>query len=266
MPELPEVETVVRTLRPALAGRRIERASFTSKFVTPGDRAVLAKHVRGRTVRGIRRHGKFILIELVSATGSSGTLSIHLGMTGRLLVNAPPTTHTYGVFVLDDGSKLHYDDPRQFGRIEWAPARVAKLGPDALGIPLEDFLKALRARSSKIKPLLLNQNFVAGLGNIYVDEALFRAGIRPLAIASRVSKQRAMDLHVAIQELLTLAIAHGGSSISDYVDVEGRKGGFQNLHQVYGRAGEGCVRCGGPIKRILVAQRGTHYCPRCQRG
>ncbi len=246
-------------------GRRIESVAFTSRFVTPGDRTELAAHVIGRTVGAIRRHGKFILIELESPDRASGTLSIHLGMTGRLLVNLAPTTHTYGVFRLSDNSVLHYDDPRQFGRIEWAPERVARLGPDALGIPLSDFLKALRSRKTRIKSLLLNQSFVAGLGNIYVDEALFRAGIRPLAIASKVSKQRAMDLHSAIQELLELSIAHGGSSISDYVDAEGRKGGFQNLHQVYGREGEPCVRCGTPIKRIVVAQRGTHYCSKCQK-
>jgi len=261
LPELPEVETVVRTLAPAIAGRRIESAQFTSKFVTPGDREALAANVAGRTVRGVRRHGKFILIEL----DEGSTLSVHLGMTGRLLVNSAKTAHTYGVFRLDDQSVLHYDDPRQFGRIEWSPARVARLGPDALGIPLEAFLIALRKRSSRIKPLLLNQSFLAGLGNIYVDEALFRAGIRPLAIASRVSRKRAMDLHAAIQELLTLAIAHGGSSISDYVDADGKKGGFQNLHQVYGREGEPCVRCGAPIRKTVVVQRGTHYCAKCQK-
>lgn len=256
---------MVRTLAPAIAGRRIESACFTSRFVTSGDREALAGHIRGRVVRGVRRHGKFILIELESANGDSGTLSIHLGMTGRLLVNAPKTAHTHGVFLLDDQSELHYDDARQFGRIEWEPQRIARLGPDALGIGLEDFLERLGGRTSRIKPLLLNQRFLAGLGNIYVDEALFRAGIRPLAMASRVSKKRAVDLHSAIQELLALAIAHGGSSISDYVDAEGRKGGFQDLHQVYGREGQPCRRCGTPITKIVVGQRGTHYCAKCQK-
>ena len=256
---------MVRTLAPAIVGRRIDSASFTSRFVTPGDREVLSGHVQGRIVRAVRRHGKFILIELESLTGDRGTLSVHLGMTGRLLMNSPKTAHTHGVLMLDDQSELHYDDARQFGRIEWEPPRVSRLGPDALGIGLEDFLQRLRVRSSRIKPLLLNQGFVAGLGNIYVDEALFRAGIRPLAIASRVSRKRAVDLHNAIQELLALAIAHGGSSISDYVDAEGRKGGFQDLHQVYGREGEPCVRCGTAITKSVVAQRGTHYCAKCQK-
>ncbi|MEO8025419.1 MAG: bifunctional DNA-formamidopyrimidine glycosylase/DNA-(apurinic or apyrimidinic site) lyase [Bryobacteraceae bacterium] len=264
MPELPEVETVVRTLAPALIGRRIESARFTSRFVTPGNRDKLAGLVSSRTVRAIRRHGKFILIELASDAGTSGTLSIHLGMTGKLLVNGTIGVHTHGVFQLDRG-ELHYEDIRQFGRIEWDPARVGKLGPDALGLGLEVFCGLLRKRKSQIKPLLLNQTFVAGLGNIYVDEALFRAGIHPLAIASRVRAPRAAGLHEAIQDLLRLAIAHGGSSISDYVDAEGRKGGFQNLHQVYGREGQPCVQCGSPIRRIVVGQRGTHFCAKCQR-
>ncbi len=265
MPELPEVETVVRTLAPALVGRRVEHAEFTSKFVTAGDTRVLARHVIGRAVRSVRRHGKFILIEMEAADGDRGILSVHLGMTGRLLIHAPKTAHTHGVFLLDDGTALHYDDIRQFGRIEWAPARVGRLGPDALGLPVDEFVDALRARKSRIKPLLLNQGFVAGLGNIYVDEALFRAGIRPLALASRISRRRAVALHAAIQKLLALAIAHGGSSISDYVDAEGRKGSFQALHQVYGREGQPCVQCLTAIRRIVVMQRGTHYCPQCQK-
>jgi formamidopyrimidine-DNA glycosylase len=161
-----------------------------------------------------------------------------------------------------------YDDPRQFGRIEFGeslPARVAVLGPEPLGVTVEEFLARLRGRKARIKPLLLNQRFLRGLGNIYADEALFRAGIHPRAIASRLSRRRAAELHQVIRELLELAIAHGGSSISDYVDAEGRKGSFQMLHQVYAREGKPCIVCSAPIRRILVAQRGTHYCPRCQR-
>lgn len=261
MPELPEVETVVRTVAPYLVGRRILQAHFTSKFVTPGNRKVLAERVTGRTVRSVRRRGKFIVVEL-----DQGTLAIHLGMTGNLLAGGKAGEHTHGVFTLDDGVLL-YNDPRQFGRIEWSlgPAkRVAKLGPEPLEISLEEFQKRMK-RSTRVKPLLLNQAFLAGMGNIYTDESLFRSGIHPLATAARLSASRVARLHQVIRELLTEAIEHRGSTISDYRDAQGVSGAFQLLHQVYGREGEPCTVCGTPIKKTLVAQRGTHHCPKCQR-
>jgi formamidopyrimidine-DNA glycosylase len=192
-----------------------------------------------------------------------GTLTVHLGMTGKLLLDGTKDTHTHGTFVLDRGVLL-YDDPRQFGRILWN-ADLQRLGPEPLDITLQDFAARLRSRKARVKALLLNQRFLAGLGNIYVDESLAIAGIHPLAIASRVSASKAAALHQAVREVLTLAIEHGGSSISDYVDANGNRGWFQTLHRVYGREGEPCLTCGTPIRKIIVAQRGTHYCPRCQR-
>jgi formamidopyrimidine-DNA glycosylase len=262
VPELPEVETVVRTLAPFLEGRKIVSAAFTSRFVTPGNRRKLSEHLAGRTVQTIHRRGKFIVIAL-----DRGTLTIHLGMTGKLLTDGRQGDHTHGVFTLDRGLLL-YDDPRQFGRIEYSsepPVRVGRLGPEPLEITLQEFLKRFRARKSKVKALLLNQRFLAGLGNIYVDEALFRSGIHPLAMASRVNVARAARLYEAIQDVLSTAIAHRGSSISDYVDAEGRRGDFQMMHRVYGREGEACMTCGSPIKKMVVAQRGTHYCAKCQK-
>lgn len=259
MPELPEVETVVRSLASRLAGRRIVRARFTSRFVTPGDHRKLASRLTGRTIVSVRRRGKFILIAL-----DRGTLVVHLGMTGKLLLDGAATAHTHGIFTLDEGVLL-YDDPRQFGRIEWNPPRVAKLGPEPLEIGLEQFIERMRARKTRVKPLLLNQRFLAGLGNIYVDEALFGAGIHPLAIASRINNARAARLHQSIRDVLTLAIEHRGSSISDYVDADGRRGDFQSRHRVYGREDEPCLSCGTAIKKIVVAQRGTHFCPNCQK-
>ncbi len=258
MPELPEVETVVRTLAPYLLGRRIVAARFTSRFVTPGNRAKLARLVAGRRIETIARRGKFIVIGL-----DQGRLVVHLGMTGKLLAAGVPTAHTYGSFALDDGVLL-YDDPRQFGRIEWGDARVKKLGPEPLQIGLAEFSERLKGRKTRIKALLLNQAFIAGLGNIYVDEILFASGIHPLAHASRLSASRVSRLHQAMVEILTLAIAHRGSSISDYVDADGNRGDFQTLHRVYGRAGEACGVCGAAIKKAVVASRGTHYCPVCQ--
>jgi formamidopyrimidine-DNA glycosylase len=261
MPELPEVETVVRSVAAHLAGRRILESRFTSKFVTPGSRARLAQRLAGRRIESVKRRGKFIVIAL-----DQGTLTVHLGMTGKLLTQGEAGEHTHGVFTLDDGMLL-YHDPRQFGRIEWSagePPRVARLGPEPLEISLEDFRARLK-RKTRIKALLLNQTFLAGLGNIYADESLFAAGIHPLAIAARLSTARAEKLYQAIRGVLTHAIRLGGSSISDYVNAQGERGWFQMEHKVYGREGEPCATCGRPIRKILVAQRGTHYCPHCQK-
>ena len=261
MPELPEVETVVRSVAAHLAGRRIVSTSFTSRFVTPGNRAKLTQRLAGRRIESVTRRGKFILIAL-----DQGTLTVHLGMTGKLLLSGEAGEHTHGVFTLDDGLLL-YHDPRQFGRIEWsagAPPRVARLGPEPLEIGFDEFRTRLK-RKTRMKALLLNQTFLAGLGNIYADESLFAAGIHPLAIAARLSSVRAKKLYDAIRRILTHAIQLGGSSISDYVNARGERGWFQMEHRVYGREGEPCVNCGRPIRKILVAQRGTHYCPHCQK-
>ena len=261
MPELPEVETVVRSVTAHLAGRRIVSTRFTSRFVTPGSRAKLAERLAGRRIESVKRRGKFIVIAL-----DRGTLTVHLGMTGKLLVEGEPSEHTHGVFTLDDGVLL-YHDPRQFGRIEWspgAPPRVARLGPEPLEIGFDEFRKRLN-RKTKIKALLLNQTFLAGLGNIYADESLFAAGIHPLTMAGKLNATRAHKLYLAIREILTHAIQMGGSSISDYVNGRGERGWFQVEHRVYGREGQPCAKCGKPIRKILVAQRGTHYCPTCQK-
>lgn len=223
---------------------------------------MLARHVRNQTVKAVRRHGKFIVLEL-----ENGVLCIHLGMTGKLLLDTEPSKYARAIFSLDRGL-LVYDDIRHFGRIEWSPRlphRADALGPDALDISLDDFRKLLKRRHARIKPLLLNQRFLRGMGNIYTDEALFEAGIHPRAIASKLSNARAARLHQAMLDILSTAIRLKGSSISDYVDADGNKGSFQLQHQVYGRAGQPCPTCGTPIRRILVGQRGTHYCPVCQR-
>jgi formamidopyrimidine-DNA glycosylase len=262
MPELPEVETVVRSLQP-IAGRRILEARFFDKRVVIGSPSRIARLLEGSLIRGLRRMGKHIIMDL----DDGRLLLIHLGMTGKLLVAGAPGPHTRALFALDQGL-VCYDDPRMFGRIELAaklPPRISRLGPEPLAISAGEFCERLRSHRSAIKPLLLNQSFLRGMGNIYTDEALFRARIHPKAIASRLSRERARRLHAAIVEVLTQAIESGGSSVSDYVDAEGRKGWFQFSHLVYQKTGEPCPRCQTPIRRILVAQRGTHYCPKCQR-
>ncbi|MGE5648427.1 MAG: bifunctional DNA-formamidopyrimidine glycosylase/DNA-(apurinic or apyrimidinic site) lyase [Acidobacteriota bacterium] len=263
MPELPEVETIVRSIAPRLEGRRIVAARFSSRRVLRGDPKKTAARLAGRTIERVRRHGKFIVVDL-----SGGLcLAIHLGMTGKLLWNGAESPYAHAVFELDRG-RLIYDDVRQFGRIELCdrlPQRIERLGPDALAVTEPDLARMLRARRGRIKPLLLNQAFLRGLGNIYVDESLFRAGIHPLAAAARLSRPRVRRLHAAIRHVLETAIERGGSSISDYVDADGRAGSFQNAHQVYGKEGAPCPRCKTPIRRIVVGQRGTHFCPKCQR-
>jgi formamidopyrimidine-DNA glycosylase len=263
LPELPEVETVTRSIAP-LVGRRIVAAEFRGLLVLRGaDPHRLAASIEGRKVAGVRRYGKFILVALQGG----GYLVIHLGMTGRLLLGGEPGKHTHAILTLDRGVLL-YDDSRQFGCLQYSaefPARVAKLGPEPLEVSLGEFVAALGRRKTRIKALLLNQAFLRGLGNIYADEALFRAGLHPLAMASRIRGERARRLHEAIGTVLREAIEAGGSSISDYVDANGRKGFFQISHRVYQRTGEPCVNCGTPIRRVLVAQRSSHFCPKCQR-
>ncbi len=264
MPELPEVETIARALGPRLRGRRIVSAEFRCPRVLIGDPDTTSAALAGRKVLAVRRHGKFIEMEL----DGGRSFVVHLGMTGKLLMNAAPGRHTHAILTLDRGALL-YDDSRQFGRLELSaglPARVRKLGPEPLEVTFEDFVSRVREHKTKIKALLLNQRFLRGIGNIYADEALFRAGIHPLAIARRLHRDRLKKLHAAIRKVLGEAIDAGGSSVSDYVDVDGRQGSFQVRHNVYQKNGEPCPRCGTAIRRILVTQRGTHFCPRCQKG
>jgi formamidopyrimidine-DNA glycosylase len=262
VPELPEVETVARSLEP-LVGRRIVSAELRCLRVLRGaDADEMAAQLAGRRITAIRRYGKFIVVSL-----SRGYLTIHLGMTGKLLLGGAPGKHTHVILTLDRGALL-YDDSRQFGCFQFSPefpARIHKLGPEPLEVSFEDFAAGLKGRKPRIKALLLNQSFLRGIGNIYADEALFRAGIHPLAIAGRIRGARARRLYDAIGEVLREAIAAGGSSISDYVDAEGRKGFFQFSHRVYQHTGQPCVKCGTVIRRTLVAQRSSHFCPSCQK-
>ncbi|MGC8794272.1 MAG: bifunctional DNA-formamidopyrimidine glycosylase/DNA-(apurinic or apyrimidinic site) lyase [Bryobacteraceae bacterium] len=261
MPELPEVETIVRMLAPRLAGRSIVRIEIRSPRVLAGAPAQLAR-VHGCLIESVARCGKYLLLRL-----DRGVVTIHLGMTGSLRWQGKPGPHTRAVIVLDAG-RLHFDDPRQFGRIaagELPPQRLAELGPEAPSITTAELARRLAGRRAPIKALLMDQRIVAGLGNIYSQEALFRARIHPLTPGGRLSRERVKRLVRAIRQVLSEAIAAGGSSVSDYVNADGEPGRFQFAHRVYQRSGEPCLRCGTPIRRILLAQRGTHFCPRCQR-
>ena len=263
MPELPEVETVARSIAP-LVGRRIVSVEFRSlRILRGGDPDGMAAGLAGRRIAGIKRYGKFLVMPLEGG----GYILIHLGMTGRLLLDGPIGKHTHAIVTLDEGVLL-FDDSRQFGSFQLSeefPARVARLGPEPLEISLADFTAALKRHKTRIKALLLNQRFLRGVGNIYADEALFRAGIHPMTIANRLRGERARKLYEGVQAVLREAIDAGGSSISDYVDAQGRKGFFQFSHRVYQRTGEPCVSCGTAIRRLVITQRSSHFCPKCQR-
>jgi len=290
MPELPEVETIVRTLRPSVVGRRITAAEVrvpraTGRPAPSGgllniSAELFARSVTGARIERVERYGKHIVMHLDRERPRTGSgrivLLIHLGMTGRLTcepVAEFARKHTHMVLALDEpGRWLHYCDIRRFGRIrllENAGDALGKLGPDPMEISAEDFVERLRGRRTMMKSLLLDQRFLRGLGNIYADESLFRAGIHPATVAARISRKRALGLHQAIRETLCEAIELGGSSISDYVDATGQPGFFQINHRVYQRTGEPCMRCsrasGAKIRKIIVAGRSTHFCTRCQR-
>lgn len=271
MPELPEVETIVRSLAEGqgssgtLLGRRVTRAhaSWTRTVAAPSAEA-FTRRIRGQRVVSVGRRGKFIHISL-----DKDSLLIHLRMSGDLLLGFakdPLDSHSRLQIYFDNGLQLSFQDPRKFGRA-WLVADPADvlggLGPEPLGRALTParFHAMLSARNRQLKPLLLDQGFLAGLGNIYADEALWAARLHPLAAASAVSKPQAGELLRAIRKVLRKAILHNGSSI-DWVY---RGGENQNHFKVYQRTDEPCERCGTPISRIVVGQRGTHFCAKCQK-
>ena len=267
MPELPEVETVRRTLAPAVEGRTITAASFAWPRTCVGDPRATEARLAGQRIARLERYGKYLLFRL-RKDGRGSLLAIHLRMTGNLLVNGVPGKFTRASLSLDDRTVVVFQDARKFGRWQWSaelPPRLAALGPDPLEIGRDAFAARLRSRRARLKALLLDQEFLRGLGNIYADEALFRACLHPLRSADGVGPRKAHDLHEAIQTVLRTAIAAGGTSIRDYRDSRGAPGDFQQQILIYGKAGTPCVACGTPVRRVLVAQRSTHFCPRCQR-
>ncbi len=267
MPELPEVETIRRTLGPSVEGRTIEAVLFHWPRTCAGDARETEDRLAGQRIERLDRHGKYLLFRL-RKEGRESLLVIHLRMTGNLLLNGEPGRYTRAEMFLEGGRRLVYHDIRKFGRWQWSerlPPRLAELGPEPLEIGRQEFIARLASRKTRLKALLLNQEFLRGLGNIYADEALFRARLHPERSGTSVSTRKAGDLHGAIQDVLQDAIAAGGTTISNYVDSKGSQGYFQLQTQVYGKTGKPCCGCGTPVRRIVVAQRSTHYCPRCQR-
>jgi formamidopyrimidine-DNA glycosylase len=297
MPELPEVETIARGLAASVSGDVIESIWLGQKTEPLKSTArEIAATLEDSRIATVRRVGKHIVFDLVGRTASSAKTQhpksprkesattegpttegpttdaqwiVHLGMTGRLQVCEPASEilkHTHAILKLASGRELRFVDPRRFGRLS-----VVRTGAfDAGGVePLEadlaQFLALFRGRKTPIKSALLNQKLLRGVGNIYADESLFRAGIRPRRRASSIAREQFVRLLAAVKEVLKEAIALGGSSISDYVDADGEAGFFQLQHRVYGREGEPCLICKTPIKRIVIAGRSSHYCPKCQK-
>jgi formamidopyrimidine-DNA glycosylase len=279
MPELPEVETVVRDLRAEVEGRSIvavpHAASSVIRYPAP---EVLAALLPGGSFDSVRRQGKYILCGLSREGGPAGeALIVHLGMTGHLEVcdaAAPERPHTHLRAQLDDGRELRFADARRFGRVihgdpvTLSAARlIPRLGVEPLG---EEFTPArldavLRTTTRTVKAALLDQRGVAGLGNIYVDEICHRAGVRPTRRCPRLTRRERAALHAAVISVLQAAIRNRGSTIDDYRDLWNARGGHQEELRVYGRGGSSCMRCGEVLRRTVVAGRGTTYCPACQR-
>jgi len=273
MPELPEVETVARGLREVLPGRRVLSVRLgKTDFID--DPAVLEQDLPGGTFARIRRLGKYLLLDLEprSSPAEESSLLIHLGMTGKISVCPPETPvdlHTHVFLALDDGRELRYNDVRRFGRMallaNGAHERVlGGLGVEPLEVSEAEFRTRIQARKSRIKAVLLNQSVLRGIGNIYADESLWRAKIHPEKIGARLKDDELRRLHRAVQHILREAIRLRGSSISDYVDLDGGRGEFQQKHRAYQHDGKKCYRCGTIIRRIIVAGRSTHFCPQCQ--
>ncbi len=281
MPELPEVETIARGVDARVRGDRIVEVWFGSHrepFKTPPARQ--ARGLEGRTILSVHRTGKHIVCELGAACSSPLVESsdrpaaqwiVHLGMTGRLLVTTPDgpvADHTHARLRLKSGREIRFVDPRRFGRLEYRDlgrsAGFRGAGREPLTIGAEEFAGLFRGRKLAIKAALLNQTLLTGVGNIYADESLFRAEIRPRRRAGRLTRAELERLRLALCAVLEHAIRLGGSSVSDYVDADGERGFFQLEHCVYQRTGQPCRRCQTPIRRILVGGRGTHYCPQCQ--
>jgi formamidopyrimidine-DNA glycosylase len=291
MPELPEVEVTRQRIAPLLVGRRIRAVRTTGAsylFLTPP--ALLRRRLAGRTVTSLARRGKYLLAPL----DDGRQLIVHLGMTGQLFSGAAtsvrllsasaraalapeqplsfrPDAHTHLRLCFEDGGhEVYLRDVRKFGKVLLLEpgeqhARLERLGIDALEVDGVQLFRASRKRAIAIKSLLLDQATLAGVGNIYADEALFLAGVRPRRRAAYLTRRECDALALALQAILRRSIETGGSSISDFVAPDGADGQYQSERRVYARAGSACGICGVPIRRVVVGQRGTHYCPRCQK-
>ncbi len=273
MPELPEVETVTRGLREHALGKSFEAVEVRHPAVIVGPPEAFAESLRGRRIESVERKGKVLFVALARDGESPRYLVVRLGMTGQLTLQAREAAlepHTHVRIALGGGQmELRFRDVRRFGSLrclarEELDKFLARLGPDAERATVDEFLAAMRGRRGALKSWLMNQQALAGLGNIYADEALFEARLHPLAQPGRVSRAKALALHRAMRNVLARAVERQGTSFRDYLDIEGRPGKFRVRLKVYQRAGEPCRRCRTKIRRVVIAGRSSHFCPRCQ--
>jgi len=285
VPELPEVETIARGLDSRVAGDVIESVWLGSKpEPLKSTAAAIVAALESKRIARVHRVGKHIVFDLETggtsparykrarartptSISSGAQWIVHLGMSGRMLVspaNAEIEKHTHAIAKLASGRELRFVDPRRFGRLSVSSAFEAP-GSEPLNVELDKFVSLFHGRKTPIKSALLNQKLLSGVGNIYADESLFRARVRPRRRASSLTRHELGRLYRAVQQVLREAIALGGSTISDYVDSDGEEGFFQLRHRVYGREGEPCLVCKTPVKRVVIAGRSAHYCPKCQR-
>jgi len=271
MPELPEVETTRRGIVPHVEGRRVSAVAVRDgrlRWPVPAD---LPARLGGQTVERVERRAKYLLFRT-----AAGTLIVHLGMSGSLRVlpqPRPPERHEHIDLVLDSGATLRYTDPRRFGSFHWvegdplAHPLLAELGPEPWDPAFDgDYLyRRSRGRASAVKTFLMDSKIVVGVGNIYANEALYLAGIRPSRLAGDVGLERYRRLTAAVREVLEAAIAAGGTTLRDFVSAEGKRGYFSQQLRMYDRAGQPCPGCGEPVRLERLGQRATYYCPRCQR-
>jgi formamidopyrimidine-DNA glycosylase len=270
MPELPEVETIARGLAKRVVGELIESVWLGSKpEPLKSSASEIVATLQSKEILDVRRAGKHIVFELASQNGNvqRSQWIVHLGMTGSLLVCPPDcevAKHTHAIAKLSSGRELRFVDPRRFGRLS-VIEKFEVPGAEPLAIDFEGFARLFHGRETPIKSALLNQKLLSGVGNIYADEALFRAGVRPRRRAASLTRDELRRLHRSLKRVLQEAIRLGGSSISDYVDANGNEGFFQLKHRVYGRKGKPCLVCRTGIKRVVIAGRSSHYCPKCQK-
>ena len=268
MPELPEVETVARGLQKRVAGDVIESVWISGKKQPLKSSAEdIVATLEGSRIVQARRVGKHIAIDL-QRNGHPAQWIVHLGMTGSMLVTnpeAPVEKHTHLIAKMVSGKEVRFVDPRMFGKLAVTHETFQAPGKEPLEIDFESFAKLFRKRKTPIKSALLNQSLLSGVGNIYADESLARAGIRPKRRAASLTRAELQKLYVSLQKVLHEAIKAGGSSVSDYVGADGERGFFQFKHLVYGREDQPCRRCKTPIKRIVISGRSAHYCPACQK-
>ena len=272
MPEMPEVETVRRTLLPLIKGKTIKEVTVWYPKIITGDAKEFKKQLAGKRIETIDRYAKYLLIRL------SGHLTVvsHLRMEGKyrlVKVNTKKDKHDHVQIVFNDNSALRYNDVRKFGRMqlittgtEKESTGIGKLGaePNSQAFTVSYLQKGLARKKKNIKNTLLDQSVVAGLGNIYVDEVLWETKIHPLSMANSIPAKKVAELHDNINSLIELAIAERGTTVHTYLDANGKTGGFQKMLQVYGHNGEPCERCGTPLEKIKVNGRGTTFCPKCQ--